>query len=498
MILIKGGTIIDGTLRPPFKGDILISGDKISSIGNFPSKKADETIDAFGMYVSPGFIDPNTDSDHNLSLFLNPNQENFLLQGVTTIIGGNCGSSLAPLIYGTLESIRKWTDVNQINVNWHTVAELIKTLEQKKPGVNFATLIGHSTIRRSILGEDQRDLTDKEIEVFKSLLKKAMEEGGFGLSTGLGYAHSKLTPYPEIKTLAGIVAGQNGVYATHLRSEKEKLISSIEETIKLGKDTGVKIIISHLRPLLGYENQINAARNILNNLDPKIDLHYDVFPFDSSLVPIYTLLPEWAKRGGLESMWGLITSPTQREHIKNDIETLDAENVMIAEAPGNNYLVGKSLYEIAKNQETDPKDALVKLMTLTRMKALLVKRDINLKIAEEMLFDERSLIATNSGGNIESKKSIKLDRSTGTFPKFLKLAFLNNFPLEKAVRKITDIPARKFGLEKRGTIKHGHYADIAIFETGKIAHTIVNGKIAVEHGKLKEVNNGYILRKNRL
>ncbi len=136
-------------------------------------------------------------------------------------------------------------------------------------------------------------------------------------------------------------------------------------------------------------------------------------------------------------------------------------------------------------------------MALTRMKALLVKRDINLQMAEEMCFDERALIATNSGGSVELRKSFKLDRAMNTFPKFLKLAALNSYPLEKAIKKITNTPAKKFDLEKRGRIMHGNFADIAIFQDGKIAHTIVNGKIAVEHGKIKIPNNGYILKNNR-
>ena len=180
MILIKGIEIIDGSGQSATRGDVLIQDDKISAIGNFPNKSADVVIDGLGQQLMPGFIDVNTDSDHYLSLFTNPPQKDFLSQGVTTIIGGNCGSSLAPLLYGSLESIRKWTNINQINVDWHTLGEFFNVLGRAPIGVNFGTLVGHSTIRRAILGEESRDLTANELEVFKKSLKQSILHQAFG------------------------------------------------------------------------------------------------------------------------------------------------------------------------------------------------------------------------------------------------------------------------------------------------------------------------------
>src|SRR3989338_1708901 len=221
MILIKGIQIVDGSGTAPYRADVILQGDKISAIGNFPKKSADVVIEGLGLHLTPGFIDVNTDSDHYLSLFSNPSQKDFLLQGVTTIIGGNCGSSLAPLLYGSLKSIRKWADADLININWSTVAELKNTLNRLKIGVNFATLAGHSTIRRDLIGEEIRDLTVSELEVFKNTLGQAIREGALGLSTGLGYSHSRAVSRFEIKNLLDSVAKNNGVYATHLRNEKE-------------------------------------------------------------------------------------------------------------------------------------------------------------------------------------------------------------------------------------------------------------------------------------
>ena len=248
MLLIKGGNIIDGTGKPAYKADVLVSQDKISAIGVFPKKEGVPVIDALGLNVVPGFIDVNTNVDHDLSLFSDPVQSRYLLQGVTTLIGGHCGSSLAPLLYGSLESIRKWANPDQINVNWRSVKDFLATLAVRKIGVNFGTLVGHGTVRRALIGEDKRDLTDNELAVFENILTKALEEGALGLSTGLGYSHSNSVPYSEIKTLAKIVAKFDGVYSTHLRDE-DNLEKSIQEIIELTKEVRLNAIISHLRPL---------------------------------------------------------------------------------------------------------------------------------------------------------------------------------------------------------------------------------------------------------
>src|SRR5271170_3624917 len=165
-LLIKNVRIVGGAREFPESSDVFVSDDKISAIGNFPNKDANEVIDGQGAWLSPGFIDVNTDSDHYLTLLEYPSQEDFLRQGVTTIFGGMCGSSLAPLLYGGLESIRKWGDVEKANVSWHSVRDFLSALDAHPLAVNFGTLAGHATIRRAIVGESIRDLTKNERAVF--------------------------------------------------------------------------------------------------------------------------------------------------------------------------------------------------------------------------------------------------------------------------------------------------------------------------------------------
>src|SRR3989344_6424988 len=280
-LLIKNVRLLGSDLGPEAKADVFVSGENISAIGDFSRKSADEVIDGQGGYLAPGFIDVDSTSDHYLTLFDNPGQEDFLKQGVTTIIGGHCGSSLAPLLYGTLESIRKWADIDRVNVNWNTMKDFLDVFEKRRLGVNFATLVGHSTIRRALIGETSRNLTKNELGVLGETVKRALIEGGLGFSTGLGYTHSRATPYQEIKFLAEIVKNYGGVYATHLRKGGPELNESVDETLKILNDTGAKILVSHFLPHFGEEKEYETALEKFNRLSPDADFHFDLYPYDT-------------------------------------------------------------------------------------------------------------------------------------------------------------------------------------------------------------------------
>src|SRR3989338_8590083 len=363
MILIKGGAIIDGTGKPAYKADVLLKGNKIAAIGAFPQKQAEETIDALGLYVAPGFVDVNTDVDHYLTVFTNPSQQDFLTQGVTSIIGGHCGASLAPLLYGSLESIRKWANPNAVNVDWHTMGELLRALGSRKLGVNFGTMVGHSTIRRALIGETMRDLTVRELEVFKYLITEALEEGALGFSTGLGYAHSRQTPYAEIKTLLEPVARAGAVYATHLRDERRELAASVAETVRIARETGAKTLISHLRPLLGFEKQFRTAVALLYDATTPQNIFFNGYPYDTSVVPMYTLPPQWAQNGGFDVMKRHLHDAHTRERIMNELKDIRGDAITIAAAIGEagfDHLIGKTLTDFAAHEELPIPEALLK------------------------------------------------------------------------------------------------------------------------------------------
>lgn len=460
-LLIKGVQVVDGTGKPPYKADVLVQRNIISAIGNLKRKKAQREIDGLGNYLTPGFIDVNNTADHYLTLFTDPSQADLATQGVTTIIGGQCGASLAPLVYGSLESIRKWADPGEINVNWHTVSEFLETLGRLPLGINFSTLAGHSTIRRAIVGENDRHLTVKELAVFQKLLNQSLKEGAFGFSSGLGYVHGKLATPKEIKTLVKTVADFGGVYSTHLRSYSDELLDSVKEIIKVAKDTGVKTIINHFLPLKGQENQFNEVLQLLEKSAAKASVYFDIRPTAISIQAIYTLLPQTLQKRNLEKMLAEIQDKRTTTLIKKEWQRLNIKEIQVASTPHHPYLHGRTIEDA---------DDLLNLMIATRLRATVLIPNINEEVLAAAFASSRAFIA--SSGIPEN-----------TFLKYFEITVKEGrVSIEQAVKKITSDPATYFGIRKRGVLKERNIADLVIVGKNdyKPRQTILGGRIVGE------------------
>jgi len=484
-LLIKEVQVVDGTGRPPYKADVLIQKNIISAIGDLKRRRARKEIDGLGNYLTPGFIDINTDSDHHLTLFTNPSQSDFTNQGVTTIIGGHCGASLAPLLYGTLESIRKWVDPTEINVNWHTVGELLKTLDKLPLGVNFATLVGHSTIRRALVGESNRRLTQKELAVFQKILEQSLDEGAYGLSSGLGYVHGRSASDREIRALVKVVADVGGVYTTHLRNETDELLESVKETLRVAKSTGAKTIISHLRPLKGFEDQFDEALKLLEKGSASASTHFDISPYATSIQAIYTLLPISLQKGNLETMLEEIKDKKMTSLIKKEWQGLNFERIKIVGASHHPYLIGRTIEDA---------DDLINLMIATGLQATVLNPNINEESLLSALTQSRAFIASSSSSP-STGTVLKYEGDTNTFPKYLEITVKDGqMPIEQAIKKITLDPASYFGVKYRGVIKEKNIADLAIIGKSdyEVRSTILGGKVVGE-----EEARGEVLRRKR-
>jgi len=485
--LIKNGLVYDGSGKQPEKKDILIKGEWIVGIGSFSKKDAQTVLDASGMDVYPGFIDINTTSDHYLTLFTEPFQEDFVRQGVTTIIGGNCGASLAPILNGSLNSIRRWGSPAHINLNWRSVAEFLKILKKRGLGVNFGTLVGHSTIRRALIGEDLRDLTQRELNAFKRILEKAFREGAFGFSTGLSFVHSKRTPYYEIKELAEIAGKWKRVYATHIR-DNENALASLEETLSIGREAEVNLEISHFLPIKNHDEDYLKALELIEKESAQSHINFDVYPFEFSSVPAYSFLPKWAQDGDLEIMAAHVLNPHLRQRLLAHFRQFSGQEIIILHTNDSTlkFLEGITLKDFAERREISFGQGFLKFMQLVKLKATLLYRNVDGKILNQFLASSPSIIASNSPGL----------KNYSVFPKFLKLAAEGNLmPLSKALQKITSLPAQKYNIRKRGLIKDGYYADIAVSREGRIYHTIINGVSALREGNLEKKLAGKILKR---
>lgn len=483
-ILIKGGLVYDGSGDEPVKEDVLVRGGTILRRGNFPKSRADRVIDAMGAMVTPGFVDINSPADHYLSIFENDFGNDHSKDGVTTVIGGNCGASLAPVAGQSFLSLRKWTDVSKLNFNWHEFPEFFDYLVRQGLNINFGTLIGHGTIRRALIGDDTRDLTDNELRSAKKILNESLKDGVLGFSTGLEFAHVKSAPAYEIEELVKIVSEKKRIYATHLRNYGSQLEESAAEAIQVAKKTGVNLEISHFKPTISEARSCSLLREKIEEEGAKLRINFDCNSLNFVPMPIYQFLPEWLREENLETMFKHLNAKHLEEKILEHLTRLTNENISIGEAPPHlNFLVGKNLRDYAVDNNLTPAKALLKLMKISNLRGVLLKQTVEENLIDDFVFSPSSFIAS---GEMKDGK---------TFLRFLKLVDkTRKISMEKAVQKLTSLPAGKYGLKNRGKIKEGYYADLLVIKDFTVKDAVVNGAPLVAEGKFQNSRSGKIIR----
>jgi len=461
-----------------FLGDVGIRENKIARIGDLRNEKADRIIDASGKYVCPGFIDVNNHSDTYWQLFLNPDLESLVYQGITTVIGGNCGSSLAPLTSPkNIESIQKWADLKKINIDWLKFKEFTRFMKDKRFSVNFATLVGHGTMRRGVLSDEIRNLNPKELNFIKKELAESLRDGALGMSTGLIYTHAKLASAEELTDLAKIVKKYDCVYATHIRGEDGELIEACEEAIEVARISGVKLHISHLKSM-GKKNwgKMDEALNIIDHAyENGIDVTFDVYPYTNTGSVLYTLLPDWVAEGGKKIMIHRLKDPAIRAKVIAEMKksSFDYSKIEIAISPLNRTLARRKISEIAASQDKSVEDAVVDILIASEGRVITSMEILSEENVKKAIAHPLSMIATNGAGyNQDHRGTGELvhQRSFGTFIKVLSQYVMKEklLSFEEAVKKMTHVPARKFGLSKRGQLKEKYIADILVINKNKL------------------------------
>ncbi|OGI15725.1 MAG: hypothetical protein A2Z52_00985 [Candidatus Moranbacteria bacterium RBG_19FT_COMBO_42_6] len=464
-------------------------------------------------------MDVNNHSDTYWQIFSSPDLESLVYQGVTTIIGGNCGSSLAPLADAeTIESIQKWVNIKRLNIDWLNVEEFFEVIEQKRISINFATLVGHGTIRRGILKNEMRSLTPRELSLVQDVISKSLQDGGMGMSTGLVYVHARSAPTEELVELAKIVKKFNGIYTTHLRDEGKKFLESVEEAIKIAEESGVKLHISHLK-VMGEENWKlfdEGLRLIDHAFERGVDVTFDVFPYTNTGTVLYTLLPDWVSAGGKKMMIQRLKDPAIRSKVIAEMKEsgFDYSKIQISISSLNKTLSRKSIAEIAKSQEKSPEDAVADVLIASEGRVITSIESLSQENVEKAIAHPLSIIATNgSGYNLEHVKTGEMvhPRSFGTFPRVLSKYVVGKkiISWETAIKKMTGYPAKKFGIKNRGEIKDNNFADIIIINQNKIEDlatsenpyqyskgvefALVNGEIILNNGAYTKTRAGRIL-----
>lgn len=519
-IIIKNGTLIDGSGEPMYRADIGIKDDKIDKIGNLQNEKSVIEVDAMDRLVCPGFVDVNNHSDTYWQIFSNPDLESLVYQGITTIVGGNCGSSLAPLLgVKAIASVQKWLSVNK-SLDWLSVQEFFEVVERKKLSINFATLVGQATLRRSILGDEMRNMSIKEVDFLAGKLLIALKEGALGMSSGLVYTHAKSTTVDELVNLAKTIKKCDGVYVTHMRNENVDFLKSVEESVEIARLTKVKLHISHLK-VMGEKNwhlMENALNMISRAREVGLDVTFDVYPYTNTGSVLYTLLPIWVADGGKKMMLMRLKNPEIRARVVAEMQEseVDYAKIEIASSILSKTLARRKIAEIAVAQGKTVEDTIIDILIAANGQVIISMDVLSDKNIDLALAHPASVIATNgSGYRDDHGKTGEMvhPRSFGTFPRVLARYVLGKRILswEEAIAKMTAVPAKKFGIKKRGVLKEGYFADVVIVNRDDIKDlateenpyayskgielVLVNGQIALQDGRYNGNKAGEVIRR---
>ncbi|MFQ6114965.1 MAG: amidohydrolase family protein [bacterium] len=497
-IIIESGKIIDGTGNPWFYGDIGVTRDRIAKIGVIPDKEGKTIIDAQGLYIVPGFIDVHTHVDRKIDS--HPTVMNYLLQGVTTVVGGNCGGSRFPL------------------------QELFTQLAEKGIAINFASFIGHNTIRQEVMGKEDRAPTDEELTRMQELVKQEMLAGAIGLSTGLAYVPGRYSTTDEIIKLAKIIQPFNGVYATHMRNQGKKIKEAIEEAIRIGREAGVPVEISHIK--LANDAVWGEYHLITDPIEQArqqaLEVYMDQYPYTATSSGFTSSFPGWAVAGGHDAFIERLKDRDNYRKIRDAVierrlataRGIDKlKTIYVSRNTNHPEYEGKNLAQIL--------DLLGRDRTVSNAADLIIElqkedrpRGIFFQMAEEDVATlmQKCYNMIGSDGKIEIPGvEVPHPRAYGTFPRVLAKYVRESgvLSLPDAIRKMTSLPAQAMGFHERGVLRAGMYADIVIFNSEEIQDTatfenphqypkgihwvIVNGNIAAHDGKVMEKDGGKIL-----
>jgi N-acyl-D-amino-acid deacylase len=520
-VLLKNLKIIDGTGAPAFYGDIGIKGDTIVYVGRAEGN-AEKELDCTGLVATPGFIDIHNHSD--FSVISQPGAQNYISQGVTTLVAGNCGYSGAPLAQKNRRMFEKMygkdlpPEMDQETVSF---GGYLKILEGHPKSVNIANLVGHGNIRGAVLGMEDRKPSPEEMKEMKQLLVEAMESGAFGMSTGLIYDPGIFADTEEIAELCSIVKEYGGIYATHIRNESDLLVEAVMEAIEVGKKAGVRVEISHHKAS-GKKNW-GLVRTTLDLMQYYrrlgVEITCDVYPCIFSNTGLYDCFPNWIRGQAFEEK---IKQPDVRKKLRlefsrpsTDFENiiLDAgfEGLIISATTKFKEFEGKSVAEIAKILNKDPYDTVFYLVEKER-DIYILAGGMNEDDVRYILKHNLSMVCSDSE-ILKFGEGVPHPRGYMAFTKIISTYVReeNLLPLEEAVRKMTSMPAWKLGLSDRGLLKPGFKADIAVFDYWNVdfdsrygdphhyskgmVHVLVNGVPVILDEKFTGERPGLVLRK---
>jgi len=534
--LIRNGTIVDGTGAQSFIGDVVVSGDRIGDVMATGGRKedagtcdygADRVIDATGLIVSPGFIDAHAHSD--AYLVVEPDAPSKITQGITTEINGMCGGSIAPR-YGEARLSSDWAAILGDRLTWHSLGEYREVLARAKPAVNTVQFIGHNTLRSSVVGYAGRAADELELEQMKYLLEEALEEGGYGLTTGLIYQPGKYATSEEVVELARVTARHDGYYATHMRSESSRILEAIDEVIDLVMETGIRAEISHLKTSgkKNWDKIDRVLKTIGDAVRNGILIGSDRYPFCASGTDLDVVFPDWAGEGAAKAECERLANPKTRQRIVDEIDAQgrDWSSVMIGGTwhADNRRFSGKRVSECLAEPDIaglSPGEFVCNVLAKDGCKTgafffVMNERNLDKILAQPWIVPGSDASLRAPWGPLGADHPHP--RAYATMPEFYRR--LRQNPLlaesektrEKAVARMTSVPAKRFGLRDRGVIRPGAFADVVVWKedefaikstyfephrfTSGVRCVMVNGTIPYADGKFTGERGGRFIERN--
>ena len=526
-LVITNGHIIDGTGSPWYSGDLGIRDGKIAAIGNLSAAARNRTIDAAGKVVAPGFIDMLGQSE--LTILVDPRLPSKIFQGITSEITGE-GGSVAPLNDAIIQSDKSAYDYYKITPDWRTFRQYFARLEKQGMGINLASYVGATQVRRMVLGDEDKQPTPQQLEQMKALVRDAMKDGAVGVSTALEYAPAPYAKTDELIALASEAGKFGGIYATHMRNEGSSVLEAIDETLRIGREAHLPVEIWHIK-VGGKDNwgempqivaKINAARAA------GADVSADTYAYTAWFNDFSAFIPAWAHDGGTAKLVERLKDPTTRQRIRKDMLTPsktwdnewqeipgpDAVMIGAVQNPELLPLQGKRLSEIAKLWNKDPMDALFDFLIEDPASNVAVfgmaQPDVTLALQQPWVSIDNDSEGTSPEGLLG--QAHPHPRAYGTFARILRKYVREDkaLTLEDAIRKFSALPAQRMRLTDRGVLKAGMWADVVIFDPATVRdratfdnpnqlsegmeYVLVNGVPVIDQGKMTGALPGKVLR----